>query len=207
MVQHLTEFFWPVQPATVWQVIEALREKYGVLAALRRERDEAIARGEVAFASDRREARGRTMRELAGRFPGALRELEAGDATLFERKARTVADDLARRAAGQAGRAWIDLVVDFHALLREALALKHALALAAQAGPLEGEVLAAIGRAARARLDRYPLPTDPASLVHLFRPERGRLMPHVWAILAERHGGPPGVLAELVFGAPDDLVK
>lgn len=84
-----------------------LSEKYDLLLALRRARE----RGEPI--PDRR-----VFRELASRFPGALRELDRMPMATLERRAA----ELAEVRAGQAPRPWMAVVASYHELIRFALA-------------------------------------------------------------------------------------
>lgn len=58
-------------------LVGELIEKYETLIALRHAREERIREGLNAFPDHERPARRRTMRALAARFPGSLRELDS----------------------------------------------------------------------------------------------------------------------------------
>lgn len=112
----------PVGSAALDRALAGLEEKYAGLVALRREREAAEAAGRSAFEPETGGARVAAFRALAARFPGALRQLDAFDAEALEARRAAVAT---ARAAGGAGMArWIAITLDYHAVVRETLAVK-----------------------------------------------------------------------------------
>jgi hypothetical protein len=156
-------------------VLAPLEDKYQTLAALRARRDAQQASGALHFGDDETAARGAVMRRLARGFPGALRELQRCSHQLLAARAEAIAD--VRK--GSPAPPWIAVVLDYHAALREVLALKRG------AIPPDGG---------------FGWPRDPAALALVARPPGGRLVPLVWAELALRHGQPAATLEAMVFG-------
>jgi hypothetical protein len=192
----------------------ALAEKYATLARLRARREALEACGAPGFADDERDERLVQFRRVARAFPGALRELDRSSAALLAAKAAAVSAELAAQAAqpspGPApARAWIAIVLDYHAAWRELLAIKHFLARRRRVpAPLTAEDVAAC----RQWYDTLPepdrrlgWPLDAASLDLLRRPPGGRVTPFVWRHLVALHGVPQAELVEAIFGAPPDV--
>ncbi len=105
---------------TVEQLV-ALQEKYRTLITLRETRDRVQAEG--AFGFDAREAAERraTMKALAARFPGSLRELE--HSTALELQRRLAALEMAQ--ASGASEPWMEATALFHEVLRETLRIRR----------------------------------------------------------------------------------
>jgi hypothetical protein len=121
----------------------------------------------------------------------------AGRAARARGAARAVAD----ASLAAPARAWVAVVLDFHAAMRELLALKLWIA---RRGGSAGHEEAAAWRAARPA-SRGSWAFEAAPLERLTAPPRGRLLPIVWEALAARHGQPRPALVAAVFGpAPDD---
>lgn len=97
--------------------VAALREKYDALLELRRARDDAEAAGHRTFTCAAALARKRRMRDVATRFPGALRELETLDRTAL-RERREAVDAVSN---GADVPAWLRAVALLHPALRAAL--------------------------------------------------------------------------------------
>jgi hypothetical protein len=199
-------------PAT--EELLALAEKYTTLARLRARRETLEAEGALAFADDERDARLGDFRRVARAFPGALRELDRSSAQLLAAKAAAVAAEIAAQRAAPSprpapARAWIAIVLDYHATWRELLAIKLFLARRRPApAPLSDEDV----DACRQWYDTLPehdrrvgWPLDAASLDLLRRPPGGRVTPFVWRHLVQLHGVPQAVLVEAIFGAPEDV--
>jgi hypothetical protein len=195
--------------------LQALAEKYRTLARLRARREELEAAGSLGFADDERDARLGDFRRVARAFPGALRELDRSSAELLSAKAAAVAAELEAQRADPArtapARAWIAIVLDYHATWRELLAIKLFLARRrpAPASLSEDDVAAC-----RQWYDTLPAidrrvgwPLDAASLDLLRRPPGGRVTPFVWKRLSERHGLPEAALVQAIFGTPDDVSR
>ena len=100
--------------------LAALAGKYRELAALRARRE----RGDP-LAPEERAARRAAFRDLAERFPGALRELDATPAAALAAKAAAVEEELVRVGRGEAPGRWVLVVLDFHRTLRGLLAAKR----------------------------------------------------------------------------------
>lgn len=162
--------------------LERLLHKYRTLQALRARRDRVEATGGAGFEPDERAARGRAFRALAAEFPGALRELEVLPTEVLAERADAVAAELAAAVADPArvrpGRLWVAVVLDFHDLLRELLALRLALA--------RGE----------------PAAADAATIDRVRHPPGGRVVALVWQDLSARHGLTTDELRGLVFRPP-----
>ncbi len=202
----------PIRMATVpdafqfRQQLERLAHKYRTLAALRARREELEGSGRAGFSPEELPARREAFRLIAGEFPGALRELDTTTGEKLRARADAVEAELAALAADPTlsapAAAWIRVVVDYHATLRELLAMK--LWLARRIGR-DGEVTNEVAADFDAWLATYPHRMSPrahdlAFLRALHHPPGGRLHPLVWAELAERHGLDREELEELVFG-------
>jgi hypothetical protein len=98
-----------------------LAVKYRTLAELRARRE----RGDPLLPDERR-ARGAAFRDVAARFPGALRELDAMPAAVLRANAFEVDADIARHGRGERVSAWVCVVADFHRTLRALLVDKRA---------------------------------------------------------------------------------
>lgn len=177
--------------------LEELAEKYRVLARLRERREELEGRGERGFGDEEGKARRDEFRRIARRYPGALRELQASTAAGLRAKARAVEAEI---AAGRTEpeRAWIRVVLEFHAAVRDALVVKGWLARnVPREAAITPEVVAAFRAAHGGRAD--------AALLEAHRhPPGGRLLALVWAALATRTGRPRAELERAVFGDPAD---
>lgn len=191
--------------------LERLEDKYRTLAALRARREEAEAAGRTEFAAEEAAARLEVFRRVAEEFPGALRELEATGAAALRRKAEAVAAEIeeARRdpKRDRPARAWIAVVLDHHAALREAIAAKRWLARRLPRGaPVTGAVVEAFEEWHR----RWPHvcgalgPPGRDLLDRIRRPPRGRIQDLVWRALEARHGRARRELEALVYGEAGD---
>ncbi len=171
--------------------LPALARKYRTLAELRAAREDAAAAGQDRFEGEALAARGRAFREIARAFPGALRELEVTHTAMLRAKAARVE----AAASGEGLAPWIAVVWDFHAMLRELLALRRFL----RADPgCSAEAL----RAHHAGLpDAGAMITDAAAARgDPGRPPRGPLLALVWPALARRHGVDEAQARAMVFG-------
>jgi len=189
--------------------LERLAHKYRTLAALRGRREELEEVGRDGFPPEELSARKDAFRLIAGEFPGSLRELDTTTGEELRAKAEAVEIELATLAADPTlsapAAAWIRVVVDYHATLRELLAMK--LWLARRIGR-DGEVTDDVAADFDAWLATYPHRVSPrthdlAFLRALHHPPGGRLHPLVWEELAERHGLDRRELKQLVFGEPE----
>ncbi len=171
--------------------LAALSRKYRTLAELRAEREHAVALGHDRFAGAVLAARGRAFRAMASEFPGALRELEVTATAMLRRKAERV------EAASASGHLdpWIPVVWDFHAMLRELLALRRF--LRAQPGCSAEAFCAYHAQLADAgALIAFPATAREA----IERPPNGRMLALVWPALAARYGLSEASAREHVFG-------
>lgn len=121
----------------------ALARKYAALVELRRRRD---AGGSGAATG--------ALRALAAEFPGCLRELDTLGLPELERRARATA----ATAAGGGAEPWMAWIAAYHALMRDALALRRegaatvdAAFAAAVRAPPEGRLNLVVLRALAAR--------------------------------------------------------
>jgi hypothetical protein len=148
----------------------ALREKYLEMHRLRR----AHVAGEDG---DPRPA----LRDLAARFPGALREIDR--IPLEEIELRIVA--LEAVVAGEAeAPVWARYAVSYHGTMRAVLRIKR---LSLGCATLD-EALARVGASYVAAHDEPPLERfDAPTLARIVRPQRGRLNPFVLAEVARAH--------------------
>ncbi len=186
--------------------LERLAGKYRALAALRERREAAEALGLARFGRDEAAARGDEFRRVAREFPGALRELDVTPAAVLAGRARDVETEIAQLRAepgrGAPGRAWVTIVLDYHATLRELLVAKLWLSANVPRGGLVTDEIAERYRAwRRASGDVLPAELDVALLAGCLRPPGGRLNPLVWEALERRHGLPREEIERAVFGA------
>jgi hypothetical protein len=116
--------------------LEQLREKYRLLIELREARDQLHAAGRLAFDTNAGADRRARMKALAGRFPGALRELEHATAEQLRRR------EEALRFARETGvvEPWMEATAFFHRVLRETLRAR----LSHPQRPASGRILDAV---------------------------------------------------------------
>ncbi len=119
--------------------LTALARKYRELAILRARRE----RGDPLRPEERTHRR-TAFRDLAKRFPGALRELDALPAAELAARATEVDEEIARVARGEPAGTWVRVVVDFHRTLRALLDDKRARPWRAPGGRLMNLVWAAL---------------------------------------------------------------
>jgi hypothetical protein len=173
--------------------LRALLDKYETLVVLRERREAVEAAGDLGFAPGEAEERRLAFRALARRFPGALRELDRHSARVLRGKAEAV-----RRAESPAR--WMLVTLDFHAFLREVLAVKHFLAVHAPVPMAIDEAMAAACRAAvPASAGAWDGRAD--SVDRWRRPPSGRVLPAVVAEVAARHGLSIDEARHDIFGA------
>lgn len=185
--------------------LEALVEKYRTLHTLRTRREELEEQGRAGFSEQEGRARRGAFRQLARRFPGALRELDACSAETLARKRSAVESELARDRASQDAPhpLWMSVVFDYHDLLREALAVKLWLAeRIGKQGTISREVLfefhiwhAKYAHRGEARLTLEDLDS-------YYHPPGGRVLSLVWTQLSAKYGQDKEALERLVFGDP-----
>lgn len=186
----------------IWQnELGDLADKYAALVELRREREALEAQGIYSLDGDAGRQRKRRGQALARRFPGALREIEGLSAVQMQRRLDVVQSLLASGASRDAAPLWLCLVADYHAALREVLAVKRWL------GRSKGS-----GADARALLPpfkswfsscphrRMPLEQVSAAwLETLRRPPQGRVVCLVWQELEQCYGLAEATIRELIF--------
>ncbi len=186
-----------------------LEEKYRLLAELRGRREIAERSGATSFALDESKARSLAFREIAREFPGSLREMEHSSREALEARRAGVRLEIEAVSRGPArarlSRTWVAVVLEYHAVLREALAVKLWLARSVPPGAgLDEDVMRAFGRWHRRSPARHT-PTgdlDRKALERYRRPPRGRLHAIVWERLEERFRAGREELERLVFHPP-----
>ena len=179
------------------EALAALEEKYAGLRALRADREAAEREGRVAFAPDAGPVRIAAFRAIATRFPGALRQLDVFDAAALEARRVGVA---AARVDGGPLPMWVAITLDYHALVREALAVKRWLGGDEAIGPARVD---ALRRWLGPRPERMtPLDAiDAAWVAEHARPPGGKLQALVWRRLEVEHGLSRAAVEALVFTA------
>jgi hypothetical protein len=158
--------------------LAALAEKYRALASLRGRKD----------GGDDTTAR-HTLRALAQRHPGCLRELDTLGLEEIERRAEAAA----AAAAGGTEEPWMAWIAAYHRLMAAALAQKRALGRAAPGDRAED-------LAAQASRDAG-IPVDVTLVCALARPPRGRISPVVLTFLGRHFGVPAGRISATLFPA------
>ncbi len=187
----------------------SLEEKYQELLRLREERETLEARGVFELDGEAGRARKARCRELARRYPGALRELEALDARALHHRLRRARTVPASREGGGAFEEFLDL---YHALGRIMRHLKRWQgAFRGREGrhPTVGE--------ARAELDRAGIGSTlaPTELEQWLHPPGGRVQDALWRKLGRHFDRRPEVLkhallnsgGEASFGSGDGGAK
>jgi hypothetical protein len=163
-----------------------LREKYAEMLAMRIEHD--------GGSEDAAQVRPR-MVDLASRFPGALREIDALE--LDEIRRRIFALEAFLEARGEE-QGWMEVMALFHRLMRGALGAKRWLAGRRE---VDGE----IERAYRSETSGLPFPKEcrewASDLALVASPPRGRLMDVVFARVGRELGMTHEAARLLVFGA------
>ncbi|HKA90820.1 MAG TPA: hypothetical protein VKE22_24325 [Haliangiales bacterium] len=130
--------------------LAALAMKYRALVLLRARRE----RGDPLRPEERAERR-TAFRDLAERFPGALRELDALPAVELAARAAEVDVEIARVERGESAGTWVSVVADFHRTLRALLDDKRARPWRAPGGRLMNLLWATLEQ--RHRLPRAAL--------------------------------------------------
>ena len=156
-----------------------LAEKYATLARLRGQRDTGDTQADRA-----------TLRGLAARYPGCLRELDTLGPAEIARRARAAQD----AGGGGAREPWMAWIWTYHRLMGAALQTKRAIGR----GGLRAEELPAL--AARAR-EVSGLPLDDAFVHAVAAPPQRRLGVVVLRLLGELFAQAPTVIAETLFPA------
>jgi hypothetical protein len=184
-----------------------LLDKYRTLADLRARREEAERAGMTEFGAGEAAERTTEFRRIAREFPGSLREIEISPSGILEAKAREVQEEI-EEIGHDPGRArprreWIAIVLDYHATLREALAIKRWLAQHRRSDGLVTPDMA--GEFVRwhglSPLRHSAVGPDPQSFLEEYRrPPGGRLHSLVWRALEGRHGLRRLQLERAVFG-------
>jgi hypothetical protein len=156
-----------------------LAEKYAALARLRGQRDGGDGQADRT-----------TLRGLAARYPGCLRELDTLGAEEITRRAR------AAREAGAGGtrEPWMAWIWTYHRLMAAALATKRAIGR----GRPRPEELATL--AARAR-EVSGLALDEAFVQEVAAPPQRRLGVAVLRLLGTLFAEAPTVIAQVLFPA------
>jgi hypothetical protein len=155
-----------------------LAHKYRALAALRGRKD----------GGDDSTAR-QTLRGLAQRHPGCLRELDTLGLAEIERRA----DAASAAAEGGPEEPWMAWITAYHRLMTAALAQKRALGRT----PPGDRALALAAEASRTA----GLNVDVDLVLALARPAQGRISPVVLAFLARSFGVPAARISATLFPA------
>ena len=179
--------------------LERLVHKYQTLTRLRARREEVEATGATTFAAPEKSARGAEFRVLAAEFPGALRELEVTGLPRLQQRLATCELELslARAGARQPGQLWTRVILDYHAVLRELIAIKTWYAF--EVGP-RVEPTGAQHTAFAAWYEQWPHRTghvDPARIVPILRTRR-RIVPLTLNLLAQLHDLEPAEVNKLI---------
>ena len=161
--------------------LAALARKYEALVALRHARDRRGA-GPAPDGAAARALRAR-LRELAGEFPGCLRELDTVGARELERRAR----EATLAASGGVPEPWLLWAAGYHALMRAALHVKAAPASAKPAALAETASAAA------------GIAVDSVFVAAARRPPHGRLAVIVLRALGDAFRVAPAQIAATLF--------
>ncbi len=190
--------------------MERLLWKYRMLASLRARREAVEREGLGSFGLEEGRERKRLFRRIAREFPGALRELDSFTAAELDARRAEVERACEELRAGNDIRhrgGWIELILDFHRTLREALMVKRWLALRLPKGGAITEDLVDAYADRRARLERLRVDRaeggaalDADGLTRHLRPPGGRLVALVWETLEDRHGRPRSEMEARLFG-------
>jgi hypothetical protein len=197
---------WPQAASDLRRRLERLEEKYTILSDLRARREAAEGSGAVGFAEEESRERRRVFAAIAREFPGALREMERATHEQLEARRREVREEIEEIRPGPSPpcprRRWVAVVLDYHALLREALAIRQWLVRNVPPGGAIDEVLLQVfSRWHRGSAVRHTEASafDAAALARYRRPPGGRLHAVVWERLERRYGLDRGRLEEIVF--------
>jgi len=191
--------------------LERLAEKYRILTLLRVRREEAEAAGLSGFPPAEIADRTLAFRDVAEEFPGSLRELEVQSGNALRAKAGELEAQIALLRGDPRGpssvrapaRSWMVIAVDYHATLRESLAVKFWLAQRLPRGrAITPAVFAEFENWHAAWPHRHGLldPADAAFLEKHRRPPGGRIHNLVWGALSKRHGLTQTELETTLFG-------
>jgi len=156
-----------------------LGEKYATLARMRGQRDTGAGQADRA-----------TLRGLAARYPGCLRELDTLGAAEISRRARAASE----AGGGGAREPWMAWIWAYHRLMGAALQTKRAIGR----GRLRPEELPAL--VARAR-EVSGLALDDAFVRAVAAPSQRRLGVVVMRLLGELFAEAPTLIAETLFPA------
>jgi len=169
------------------EALQDLRAKYAEMLSMRLA---DVAQDPVHSAPDRVRHR---MRQLAARFPGALREID--ELALVEIRRRIMALDSVLALHDEA-ELWMEAIVVFHSLTRGALVAKRWLGK-------RKRIDEAVRRGFQQALGELPFPEDSrawaAHLSTVASPPRGRLLDAVFARIGRELQLPDGDVRGLVF--------
>jgi hypothetical protein len=103
--------------------------KYDTLLALRVQREHLESNGVFTLSATATKARRRIAQALARQFPGALRELDGWNAAALAARLHDLADERARAYALPHAvypeRLWVEAVLAYHTVMRQALAARN----------------------------------------------------------------------------------
>ena len=181
----------------------ALVEKYTQMLAMRRAREQLEAQGILRFSGEAATDRKKSSRELASRFPGALKELDLQSADALEKKLAA----LKGCPADDSLPLWAQISYDYHKLLKQALAMKAWLAEKRKELLTGDAVLLEFLAQEKSlyELEDWPSSLDGKRLMdRIASPPQGRLSHLVWEVLEERFGLSMRKMQALAFGLDDD---
>ena len=191
--------------------LERLVAKYRTLAELREAREGAEAAGHKEFGGGEIDRRTIEFRRIAREFPGSLRELDGSGSRRLRAKESAVQVVLDRSRSTlrpPAPEKWMRVVLDYHRLLRESLAIKAWLASRVTRGERIGAetVEEYLAQRRESRLPAMSIPDATAWLESHRRPPGGRIHNLVWIALEEAHGLTRQAVESAIFGpvAGDD---
>lgn len=176
------------RPPTWPAVLADLDDKYRQLVTLREAREALERQGQLRFEGAAAQARAAAGQALARRFPGSLRELDQLSAEALRARWEEVQRERRRTSEATLTQAprWVRVVADWHALIRDALAVKG---WGRQAGDGPRTLEAFLQWCERSERRHPPENVDRVFLEQCLNPPEGRLMNVVWSRLAERHPG------------------
>jgi hypothetical protein len=178
----------------------ALEQKYRLMLMMRLEREALESRGIFKLTGESATQRRESLKALAAAFPGALRELDTQSSIALEQRLQAL-ENLPVQGADLPN--WARVCWDYHALLKQCLAVKAWLGKN-KAKSIELVSIEDAWRAQEANLycmADWPESYRGAKLLELItHPPGGRLSQLVWEVLEERFEMPTVKLRLLVFG-------
>lgn len=181
-------------------MIQDLIEKYKMLLELRKSREALEARGLYRVPVQDASARRQDTKNLATRFPGALKELDYRTSSQLEARLNALLQALER---GSVLPMWAQPVWDFHNLLSQALQVKAWLGSRAKKGLSLKLEPALVEQATGLQYSTWADAYNAASLLEvILNPPGSRLSHLVEQVLRERYKLSEAELRSILFGAP-----